>query len=417
MKREKGFSMIELMVSMGIVVTVVGIATAALMQAQQTTQGVAYEANTQENLRAGMHFIVRDLMQAGEGIPQGGISVPNNGATSTIFRPGAFAPSPTTFPNPAPILPNFPGGFLAMTAIGPGSVIGQDAKSVDPKSGAILDGLLKTDIINILYADNSLVDAAGNFLYSFPIIQGSPAVPACNNASSGSIALQSAVFSPSGFSVTLDPLCFTMPGVTNPITVGNLIMFHNQNGTALEYVTNVAGQIITFGTGDPAGLNQTGRANGTVVNLQNTAGGIPTGGFPPTTITRVWMVSYYVDSTTNPSHPQLVRQVNYPGFPSVLAAVNPPQPIADNIENLTFSYVVNLPGAAYPSAGNAPTTLPPDSPNQIRAVNVSLAGRSEFPFKSGSSSQFFRNNLSTQVSIRSLSFQNQFGTSATYTAP
>lgn len=195
MKREQGFSLIELLVSMVIVVIVVGIATVSLMQAEQATQGVAYEANTQENLRAGMHFIVRDLMQAGEGIPQGGVSVPNNGATSTILRPGAFAPALTTFPNPAPIAPNFPGGFLAMTALAPGSVTGQDAKTADPVTGAVLDGNLKTDIINILYADNSLIDPAGNFLYSFPIVQGSPAVPACNNASSGSVALQAAVFS------------------------------------------------------------------------------------------------------------------------------------------------------------------------------------------------------------------------------
>ena len=33
-------------------------------------------ANTQENLRAGMHFITRDLAQAGEGIPPAGVSLP-----------------------------------------------------------------------------------------------------------------------------------------------------------------------------------------------------------------------------------------------------------------------------------------------------------------------------------------------------
>ena len=76
MKREKGFSLIELMVSMGIVVAVVGIATGALLQAERATQAVALESNVQENLRAGMHLLVKDLMQAGEGIPPGGISIP-----------------------------------------------------------------------------------------------------------------------------------------------------------------------------------------------------------------------------------------------------------------------------------------------------------------------------------------------------
>ena len=109
-----------------------------------------------------------------------------------------------------------------------------------------------------------------------------------------------------------------MPGATNPITVGNLIMFHNQNGTALEYVTSVAGQTIGFSAGDPAGLNQSGKTFGTVANLATSPGV-----FPPTTVTRVWMVTYYVDAT-NPQDPQLIRQVNYPGYPGG-NPVNPPR--------------------------------------------------------------------------------------------
>ena len=91
MKLQKGFSLIELMVSMGIVVTVVAIATGTLLQAEHATTAVSYMANTQENLRAGMHFMVRDLMQAGEGIPQGGVSLPilgHFGDQSPRYEPG-----------------------------------------------------------------------------------------------------------------------------------------------------------------------------------------------------------------------------------------------------------------------------------------------------------------------------------------
>ena len=117
MKRQKGFTLIELMVSMAILVATVGVVVGALLQAQHAAQGVAYEANTQENLRAGMHFIVADLMQAGEGIPQGGITVPYNAAgISAIDRPGAFAPIAAYFPESA--LAN---GFIALPAISPGS--------------------------------------------------------------------------------------------------------------------------------------------------------------------------------------------------------------------------------------------------------------------------------------------------------
>jgi hypothetical protein len=210
-----------------------------------------------------------------------------------------------------------------------------------------------------------------------------------------------------------------MPGTTNPITVGNLIMFHNQNGTAMEYVTGVAGQVIDFAGGDPAGLNQTGLTTGTVASLATSPGV-----FPPTTITRVWMVSYYID-VTNAQYPQLVRQVNYPGYPTA-SPVNPPQAIADVIENLAFSYAITsstAPAGTYGTtqftngSGNAPFPKFPDTPAQIRAVNVFLAGRSEQVYEALSTPQYLRNNLSTQVSIRSLSFTNQFTTSTSSTAP
>ena len=149
--------------------------------------------------------------------------------------------------------------------------------------------------------------------------------------------------------VTLDPNCFLMPGKANPIAVGNLIMFHNQNGTAIEYVTGVAGQTISFGGGDPAGLNQTGLATGTVASLQSVGVG-GTLSFPTTSITRIWMVTYYLDTTTNPQKPMLVRQVNYPNYPAG-AAANPPQQIADSIEDLTFSYDIT---ASVDAAGTYP---------------------------------------------------------------
>lgn len=392
MKRQKGFTLLELMVSMAIVVTVVGIATTSLMQAEKATTAIAYESNTQENLRAGMHFMVRDLIQAGEGIPQGGVTIPYS-AASAINRPGTATTFPTT--------------YTTMPAVTPGWELGQLATSLNPSTGATLTGI-NTDIINIIYADNILQDTSGNYLYSYPIIQVAPATPAC-----------AGVISPSGAFVTLASGCFSMPGATNPVTTGNLIMFHNQNGTALEYVTSVAGQTINFAAGDPAGLNQTGATSGTVASLATTPGV-----FPPTTITRVWMVTYYVNSS-NAQDPQLIRQVNYPNYPAG-AAVNPPLAIADDVENLSFSYAIDNstdPAGTYGTtnftngAGNASTPILPDTPQQIRAVNIFLAGRSENTYTAMSTPQYLRNNLSTQVSVRSLSFTNQFNTSSTSTAP
>jgi len=391
MKPDRGFSLIELMVSLVILLAVMAGVTTVLIQAQNVSSGVALEANTQENLRAGMHFMVKDLLQAGEGIPQSGISIPvNGGGTSLINRPGTGGTFPTT--------------YTVLPQIAPGSQLGQIALSLNPTTGAVLSGGLATDIINILYADNTLISSAACISGPAAVcpMNGLPvyiAPPPPTVGCGGSI-------NATGLTVTFDPKCFTMPGGPVPISVGNLIMFQNANGTALEYVTAVAGNVITFGAGDPAGLNQTGKLGGTVAQLNVAT--------TPTTLTRVWMVSYYIDST-NPQDPQLVRQVNYPNYPSAAAAVTPPQQIADCIENLSLSYDVitstpGIYGAAGP--GDAAQPLLPDTPFNIRSVNVTLAGRSEYPYKGGPTPVYLRNNLTTQVSARSLAFVNQFPTPA-----
>ena len=233
-------------------------------------------------------------------------------------------------------------------------------------------------------------------LNSYPVTQALPAVPVC----AGTIAA-------SGLTVKLDPVCFPMPGTPTPIQPGDLIMFHNINGTALEYVTTVNGQTITFAAGDPAGLNQTGLPNGTVASINAAV--------TPTVITRVWMVTYAINTATDPRRPQLIRQVNYPGFPAA-APTYPQQQVADSIEDLNFTYDIVLstaPVGTYPlGPGDAQTPIAPDTSFQIRAVNALLAGRSEYPLVLGSSRSYFHNNLTTQVSLRSEAFVNGFRTSA-----
>ena len=394
MRREKGFSLIELLVAMAILLVVVAVATGAIIQAQRVSEAVALEANVQQNLRAGMHFLVRDLTQAGEGIPAAGISIPNTAAgVSAVNRPGTPAASIFQDASAPPVT------YTSLPPVIPGNGLGSVVTSQNPRTKAILAGGFNTDIITVLYADNTLASSAGGaaapLLTAAPVTQPAPAAPVC----AGAIA-------PSGLTVTLDAACFAMPGQPTPIAVGNLIMFHNINGTALEYVTAIAGQTITFAAGDPAGLNATGKVNGTVANLAVAA--------TPTTITRVWMVTYYLDVVTNPSKPQLIRQVNYPNFP-VAAPANPPQAVGEVIENLAFSYdIVNSqdPAGTYGLAGpgNAPTSIAPDTPFAFRAVNIYLGGRSEYPWTGTNPPQFLRNSLSTQVSIRSLSFGVLFPT-------
>jgi len=404
MKREKGFSLLELLIVTAITVIVMSAAISMLDQAQHVTQGIALEANMQEDLRAGMHFMVRDLTQAGEGIPTGGIMIPYStaGAPAPIVRPGIITPGT-----------DFPTEYVALPPIIPGYQLGQPATGVNAKTGAVIPNPLNpSDIITILYADNTLVDAAGHLLNQYAVNQAasaSPPTPACGGTITGGGAV-----------VSLDTTCFTIPAAQPTIQPGDLILFTSANGTALQFVTGVTGQTIDFALGDPAGLNglsATTYADGTVAKLVAAGGGVQN-----ITITRVWMITYYEDATSNPLAPQLVRQVNYPAYPTALTATYPPQPIGEAIEDLQFTYdIINSTAAAgtYPNGPGDATTpaigpggVPIDTPLQFRAVNVSLFGRSEYPYvAAGAGSQYLHNNLSTQVSIRNLAFVNQFNTS------
>jgi prepilin-type N-terminal cleavage/methylation domain-containing protein len=392
MKRERGFSLLELMVALVVMLLIVGATLKGLTDAIHANEAVTLLADMQENLRAGMNYMVHDLVQAGEGIPAGGITIPHSaGGASAVTRP-----------SPPTLAYLFPATYTTLPAITPGA--SQGLPTATPNAaGAILSGP-NTDFITIMYADNTLLDnsvnCAGvgcplnqNPIYLAPNV-GPPPVAGC----AGSITAP-------GGTVVLDPACFNMPTDNTRIQAGDLIMFQNALGNAIQTVTAVVGQTLTFAGGDAFALNNSAQPNGTIVNIQN---GIPSPGgpYPPTTATRIMMITYYLDTNANPLRPQLMRQVNFRAA----------QPVGEVLEDLGISYDLNNAVSAYPAGPqDAPAPILPDTPNQIRKVNLFLAARSEAPFSQLSnvqidqgSFQYLRNNLSTQVSVQSLAFFNEY---------
>lgn len=388
MKRERGFSLLELMVALVIMLLIVGATLKGLTDAIHANEAVTLLADMQENLRAGMNYMVHDLVQAGEGIPVGGITIPHSAA----------AVSAITRPSPPTLAYIFPGTYTTLPAITPGASLGLQTATPNA-AGAILLGP-NTDFITILYADNTLLDASVNLIplnqnpiYLAPSV-GPPAVPGCG----GSI-------SANGATMVLDPACFQMPVDNTRIQAGDLIMFQNALGNAIQTVTSVVGQTVGFAGGDAFALNNSAQPNGTIVNIQNGVA-TPGGPYPPTTATRIMMITYYQDTNTNPFRPQLMRQVNFRAA----------QPVGEVLEDLGISYDLNNAVSAYPAGPqDAPTPILPDTPNQIRKVNLFLAARSEAPFSQLNNTQidqgsfrYLRNNLSTQVSVQSLAFFDEY---------
>jgi hypothetical protein len=175
--------------------------------------------------------------------------------------------------------------------------------------------------------------------------------------------------------------------MNRPIRVGDLIYLNNGNGSTVQYVTDIEGQTISFAPDDPMNLNQP-NTSGSITRLMN-----EDSTFPPTTATRVWLISYYLDFTVDPNTPRLVRRINN----------EPGNAVALVLENLELSYDL-VDGATNPAGVKSPT--PPNGPNQIRKANILLSGRTTAVMRN--TGEFLRQSLTTQVSLRSLSYVDRY---------
>jgi prepilin-type N-terminal cleavage/methylation domain-containing protein len=380
MKKQAGFTMVEFMIAMGITLVVFAAAVGAISSTMRSSQNVALTADLNDNLRASLNLVRQDIVLAGEGIPAGGISIPM-GAGITINRPG-----PVALKFQQPFLPALTLG----TALGP-------TVPILTTAGATAGGGAPSDIITLTYQDNTWdsnpADKKLTALDSAPITRAAVgATPACN----GSITAL-------GDAVTFDANCVDMSKARVPVQPGDLFMFSKINGTAIQTVTSINGQVVSFASNpgvDKFGLNQTGATQGTITQIQNK---VPasnpvsyTGTYPPTTATRIWMISYYLDMITDPQHIRLVRQVNF----------RPTQPVAEVIEGLqlTYNFVdANIPPTVYANS----TAIPPGlTESNIRSVNLFLSARANNP--SGPSNAYIRDNMKTQISVRSLAYFNRY---------
>ncbi len=354
---EGGYSLAELLVAMGITTVIMGATLAGLSDAIRANDAVVQITSLNDGLRAGLDLMVRDLLQAGAGLPKGHVILTPSGG-SLIRRPG---PPGTAYTNAV--------GDLNIPAVIPGAGLGPTINGT------------ATDVITILTADNNFTDV-------------------------GLTAVTST-------SVTVDPAVNIGSGVDRVIPA-QLMMIYKGSTTTLVQVTavNAGARLITFNTGDSLNLNQT--ASGVVGNLKSLNAQAPTGAAAPaaTRITRIRMISYYLDNTTSPGHPRLVRRINNgheTNFDNTLGTA-----VALDVENLRFTYDLTNggtnPGGVQFVAADL-TTGGACSPEQcfttqIRKVNVTLTARSQnvkIP-----QARVYRNTLSSQVALRGMALVNDY---------
>lgn len=381
-----GFTLVELLVAMGITMVLLYAAVSAFRDASYSNQVVTSAADMTDNLRAGINMIELDLQQTGSGLPSTGIPIPytSNGSSA--------APCSTTTAVNRPVLNGvgtFPLCNQNLPAIEPGNALGPLITAPDATAGNVSNPNSFTDEITVVYKDNTI--ALDTKPINQPATPGPPASPGCPL---GSINAQTTTVS-----IAFDPTCADINPADNGgilIQPGDLIWITNSVGGALLTVSTVAPPTITFAPHDAFNLNGRSDTSGTINQMQTSAGcGGKPACFPPTTAMRVVMVSYYLDNTSSPPYIRLIRQVNF----------KTPTPVGETLENLQFTYNF-VDGLTNPS--NQPGVPSGNSESNIRSVNVYLGARSTYMVKNGNKSVYARNNLMSQVSLRSMAFVNRY---------
>ena len=356
---EAGTSLVELLAATALGLVVIGTAMTTFKDALGMSNVASNLSDASQNLRGGTNLLVRDLTEAGRGIPTGGIPIPNGPGTGPINRPSppGFA---YTFDNV---------GATTLTAVVTGAA-----------KGPTIDGR-PTDMVTLLTID-PVLDAALN-----GPLQVQPA------ATPGAVPKLAA--DGSSLTVTANEQTWITGDPANgraPVNKGDLLMFTDTNGNvAIQTVTRIDPFTVYFDSNadDFFSFNQRNATAGSITQILGDA----------LTVQRVTMYTYYVDPGVPPNAvPRLMRQYND----------STPQALAGVVEDLELSYDL-VDGSHNPTAqrelpytSNGATY----SANQIRKANLHVGVRSEE--MSVRVHDYLRTHLSTVVSLRNLAFVDRY---------
>jgi type II secretory pathway pseudopilin PulG len=375
---EHGFTITELLVALALTLVVTGTALTTFKNALNINETAGQLADANQNLRAGTNQLVRDLMMAGRIIAGGGVPAPSGNGVTAISRPAP--PGQTlTFQLVADA-----DGTLNLPSITHGYQL-----------GPTINGS-KTDMVTILTVDEF--------------------EPSISGLGSGTPTGLQGVIAADGSSVTLPATSPWLVGDTvndtAAINVGDLILFKNANGAAIQTVTSKDSTHIYFAAGTLDWFNFNQRSSsfaGTVHCIKTSSAcdtlpvsnSVLTMTFPNTGLFRAMMITYYVDNTTTPGTPRLTRVVNH-FTPQALAGVVEDLDLTYDLVDPSFNSVSDIPSLPYTDAVTGVTY----TNNMIKKVNVHVGVRSESISKPAQ--DYVRNHISTAVDVRSLASVDRY---------
>jgi hypothetical protein len=343
-KGQQGLSLMEALVAMLVASIVLAAGSSLVIKALQITDLVTVRSELQQDGRASINSVLKDLSLAGTGMPVGGIQLPTGtGSTASLFAcsGGVCFLKNHSFPgnHMYPVLP-------------------------DPNDGNVQQGT--PDSISMVYIDRTLSLGTATSI----------------NATGSQMVLASVA----------------------GVNIGDLIILSNVHGSAIGEVTSVvtATNTLGFANSDPLNINQSGAANGNIVSLQDPG---PGSKYPATTAARILLITYYLQQSVGPDGTfgtdddnwQLMRQVNG----------QQPVPVMDGVENLQVTYDVYDDTASSSSSTLVTNTKTANgTPGLIRKVNIVLSVRSSR--KVGPTKSLSHLTLAAAVSPRNLSFRDRY---------
>jgi len=383
-----GFTLLELVVAMALSLLLFGLCLTLVQQLGNTADLVGSMSDVNENLRAAVNMVSRDLSNAGENIPRTGIPLPYGGTATAIKLPYPAYASGSTFHAPLSGATS-----LLWPVIYAGNAAG-------PTQGSGTNAFT-TDIVTIIS-----VNQTSNFNQT--AVTGSPTV----SSTSATITVTT-----------------TAAGY---VQAGQLIMLTNSNGNCLLAVSsvNTTNGVITFTKGDAndvLGVNQfsilstgsvafavtSGPASGTISFLQSgtTSNGTTTYSWPAITAYPISMVTYYLDNSNSPT--KLMKLVT-------AGATSSAQPVALGINVMTLQYSL-YPFATLNGSTSDPTENPwptttdtGNSPNDIRKVVLTMIAETDH--QNHANSQWYSKEIKNAVTVQNLDYYNKYNLGAKLTA-
>jgi prepilin-type N-terminal cleavage/methylation domain-containing protein len=393
----RGFTLIEMLVSIALGLLIVGTGVVVYKQAQDSTMYMTQRTVVQGNARPAINQLSQDLNLAGYGLPIAGVVVPataifqcSTGSTGASY---AYA-CPATQPSFPVISSN-----ATLTGVMPGAALGAFINSK------------ATDQITISYVDaqpNNWKDSCGTTVAKVNIVCGFDAYPLIETSVSGS-------------TTTLYFDSRTSPAIDDTkwgLKKGDVLMLSNGSGQALGEVTSVTATSVVLASGDAMKLNQASGVNGAVPNLlpsgtsyywDGTGSKPTTTILPSTTVSRVTMITYYAQtdpltqaSGTSAQPMRLYRVVNGD------STNNPPVPVAEQISNLGFTYNLFNSVCGGSQIANQQSLTSTSQIALIKTVNAYVTAASTLRSAAVPGRKIQQVPLSTSVSPRNLSFFDSY---------